>query len=47
MALIALLIIPGRRDPLLCVSSQDFFHADLREFFLAFVGAWVKCYKVL
>ena len=28
MATIALLNIPGRRDPPLCVSSQDFFLAD-------------------
>ena len=34
--------IPGRRDPLHCVSSQNFFLADSREFFLARVGAWVK-----
>ena len=32
VAPIALLTIPGRRDLLLCVSSQDFFR----------VGAWVK-----
>ena len=30
VAPIALLTIPGRRDPLLCVSSQDFFHADFK-----------------
>ena len=42
MAPIALLTIPGRRDPLHSVSSQDFFLADSREFFLARVGAWVK-----
>ena len=28
MAPVALLIIPGRRDPPLCVPSQDFFLAD-------------------
>ena len=42
VAPIALLTIPGKRDPLQGVSSQDFFLADLREFFLAHVGAWVK-----
>jgi hypothetical protein len=42
MAPIALLTIPGRRDPILSVSSQDFFHAYSREFFLALEGAWVK-----
>jgi len=42
MAPIALLTIPGRRDPLLCVSSQDFFLDNSREFFLALVEAWVK-----
>ena len=42
VAPIALLTIPGRRDPLHCVSSQDFFLADSREFFLARVGAWEK-----
>ena len=42
MAPMALLTIPGRRDPLLYYFSLDFFLADLREFFLAFVGAWVK-----
>ena len=42
MAPIALLTITGRRDPLLCVSPLDFFLADLREFFLALVGAEVK-----
>ena len=42
VAPIAHLTIPGRRDPLHCVSSQDFFLADSREFFLARVGAWVK-----
>jgi hypothetical protein len=42
MAPIALLTIPGRRDPLPCVSSQDFFLVNSREFFLALMGAWVK-----
>ena len=42
IAPIALLTIAGRRDPLLSVSSQDFFLADLRDFLLALLGAWVK-----
>ena len=35
---IALLTIPGRRDPKLCGSSQEFFLANSREFFLALGG---------
>ena len=39
MAPIALLIIPGRRDPSLCVPPQDFF---LVNYFLALSGARVR-----
>ena len=38
MAPIALLITPGRRDPSLCIPSQDFFLANSTSFFLAIRG---------
>ena len=33
MAPDALLTVPGRRDPLLCVSSQDFFLSNFKGVF--------------